>query len=282
MTVGMIQQRLSSYSCQTPLEEEHAIREITQEIVLAALGRSDFFQKAAFHGGTCLRIFHGLNRFSEDLDFALHAPDESFRLEPYLRSVCDELTAYGYAFEIQSRPKTGQVVQKAFLKDDSIGRLLTLDYRSPTGPMRKIRVKLEVDTRPPVGAGYEISYLDFPFVSSVAVFDLPSLFAGKMHALVCREYVKGRDWYDFIWYTAQRVPPNYGLLASALEQTGHRASSGKLGSEECMAMLEEKIGTIDWNNARADVERFIKPHELPSLKLWGRDFFLSQCRKLVP
>lgn len=280
MSVQMVQQRLDSYSCSTQMEEEQAVREITQEIVLAALGRTAFFQKAAFHGGTCLRIFHGMNRFSEDLDFALQEPDKSFQLEPYLSSVCNELSAYGYAFEFQNRSQAGTVVQKAFLKDDSIGRLLTLDYRPSTGPLRKIRVKLEVDTRPPDGAGFEINYQDFPFVSSATIFDLPSLFAGKLHALLCREYIKGRDWYDFIWYVAQRVPPNYGLLASAMEQTGHRTNAGNLSRSECVALLEGKIESIDWDAARADVERFVKPHELPSLKLWGKELFLAQCRKL--
>lgn len=280
MSVKIIQQRMDSYACHTQLEEEHAIREVTQEIVLAALGRNGFFQKAAFHGGTCLRIFHGLNRFSEDLDFALQEPDASFRLEPYLTSVCDELMTYGYAFEMQSRSQSGQAVQKAFLKDDSLGQLLMLNYRPATGPSRKVRVKLEVDTNPPSGAEYEIRYQDFPFVSSVAVFDLPSLFAGKLHALICREYIKGRDWYDFLWYTARRVVPNYSLLASALVQTGHRKTDGELDDEECRIRLEEKIHSMDWAAARADVERFVKPNEQPSLKLWCKELFLAQCRKL--
>lgn len=281
MTVGMVQQRLNSYACKTPLEEEHAIREITQEIVLAALGRTDFFQKAAFHGGTCLRIFHQVNRFSEDLDFALRWPDSTFLLEPYLNSVCAELSAYGYAFEIQGRLKTDSAVQKAFLKDDSLGKLLTLDYRPARGPMRKIRVKLEVDTSPSAHAGFEISYLDFPFISSVAAFDLPSLFAGKLHALLCRDYVKGRDWYDFIWHIAHRVSPNYELLTAALKQTGHRQTDVTITRDECYERLVEKIEQIDWAQARADVERFVKPHERPSLDLWSRDLFLVQCRKLV-
>lgn len=280
MSVKMVQQRLDSYAAATQMEEEQAVREITQEIVLAALGRTGFFQKAAFQGGTCLRIFHGLNRFSEDLDFALQEPDASFRLEPYLSSVCDELAAYGYAFEIQDRAKTGQVVQKAFLKDNSLGSLLTLNYRPATGPERKIRVKLEVDTHPPSGAGYEVSYQDFPFVSSVTVFDLPSLFAGKLHALLCREHIKGRDWYDFLWYTAQRVRPNYVLLASSMDQTGHRGNAGSLDREECVALLESQIKAIDWAVARADVERFVKPNEQPSLKLWCEELFLAQCGKL--
>jgi predicted nucleotidyltransferase component of viral defense system len=281
MSVQMVQQRLKNYAVATQLEEEHAIREITQEIILAALGRTDFFREASFHGGTCLRIFHGLNRFSEDLDFALQAPDATFRLEPYLKSVCEELAAYGYSFEIQSPAQSGQTVKKAFLKDDSLGRLLTLNYRPATGPLRKIRVKIEVDTNPPNGAEQEIRYQDFPFVSAVSVFDLPSLFSGKLHALICRVYIKGRDWYDFLWYTAQRIQPNYRLLASALEQTGHRANTAPLNSEECVMLLTEKINTIDWDTVRADVEPFVKPNELPSLNLWNRDLFLAQCRKLV-
>lgn len=281
MSVKIIQQRLDLYDCRTQLEEDHAIREITQEVVLAALGRTGFFQKAAFHGGTCLRIFHGLERFSEDLDFALMEPDASFRLEPCLCAVCAELMAYGYGFEMQSRGQAEQAVQKAFLKDDSLGKLLTLNYRPATGPMRKVRVKLEVDTNPPSGAEYEIRYQDFPFVSSTAVFDLPSLFAGKLHALLCREYVKGRDWYDFLWYTARRVVPNYRLLNSALEQTGHRRNTEEIHFAECVTLLEEKINSMDWDQVRADVERFIKPSEQSSLKCWSTGLFLEQCRKLI-
>ncbi len=216
------------------------------------------------------------------MNFALREPDSSFLLDPYLKSVCDELSAYGYAFEIQGRLDSESTVRKVFLKDDSLGKQLTLNYRLASGPMRKIRVKLEVDTNPPANACFEADCLDFPFVSSVSVFDLPSLFAGKLHALICREYVKGRDWYDFIWYIAQQIRPNYELLTTALEQTGHRASSMMLNREQCVGLLTEKMKAIDWGKARADVERFVKPHERPSLDLWGRDLFLVQCKKLDP
>ena len=113
-----------------------------------------------------------------------------------------------------------QAVRMAFVKDDSLGNLLHLNYKPATGPLRKLRIKLEVDTNPPAGASFETKYLDFPFPSAVCVFDLPSLFAGKIHALLCREYLKGRDWYDFIWYTARKTPVNYTLLSSALGQMG--------------------------------------------------------------
>ena len=184
MSVKMIQDRLDSYGCRSTLEEEQALREITQEIALASLGRTDFFQKTGLQGGTCLRIFHGLNRFSEDLDFALQTPNSGFVLRPYLDVLAKELAAYGYELEMDDRSKADQIVLMAFLKDDSLGNLLQLAYRPVTGPSRKLRIKLEVDTNPPAGAKFETKYLDFPFPSAVCVFDLSSLFAGKLHALL--------------------------------------------------------------------------------------------------
>ena len=155
MSVKMIQDRLDGYGCRSTLEEEQALREITQEIVLAALGRTDFFQRTGFQGGTCLRVFHGLNRFSEDLDFALQEPDASFSLKPYLDGLAKELTAYGYGLEMDDRSKVDQAVRMAFVKDDSLGNLLQLNYKPAAGPLRKLRIKLEVDTNPPAGASFE-------------------------------------------------------------------------------------------------------------------------------
>lgn len=281
MSVKMIQDRLDGYHCQSTLEEEQALREITQEIALAALGRTDFFRKAAFQGGTCLRIFHGLNRFSEDLDFSLQQPDRQFVLRPYLEGLVRELTAYGYAMEIEDRSKAEQAVQLAFVKDDSLGKLLRLSYRPASGPARKLRIKLEVDANPPAGAAFEMKYLDFPFPSAVCVFDLPSLFAGKMHALLCREYLKGRDWYDFIWYTARKTPVNYALLGAALQQMGPwKDQHVQPDRDWCTEQLRRKIETSDWRHVREDVRRFVKPAESPSLDLWSREFFLAQSQKL--
>ena len=282
MSIRIIQDRLTTYNCRSTVEEDHALREITQEIVLAGLGRTDLFERAGFHGGTCLRIFHGLNRFSEDLDFALRTPDATFRLAPYLEDVRRELTAYGYELEIDDRSRAGQTVRKAFLKDDSIGNLLRLHYRPTTGPMRKLRIKLEVDTNPPAGASYTMPVLDYPFPSAVRVFDLPSLFAGKIHALLCRNYIKGRDWYDFIWYTARGVAINHALLSAALDQMGPWCGqSVATDTLWCAAKLEAEIAGVDWRQVRDDVRRFLKPQELPSLELWSSEFFLNQCRKLV-
>jgi len=282
MSIKMIQDRLDSYGCRSTLEEEQALREITQEIALAALGRTDFFQKAGFQGGTCLRIFHGVNRFSEDLDFALQKPSASFELKPYLDALAKELTAYSYELEMDDRSKVDQAIRMAFVKDDSLGNLLRLNYKPATGPLRKLRIKLEVDTNPPAGAVFETKYLDFPFPSAVCVFDLPSLFAGKLHALLCRKYLKGRDWYDFIWYTARRTSANYSLLSSALDQMGPWKSQGvQVDRTWCLEQLRARIESTDWKHAREDVRRFVKPSEMPSLDLWSREFFLAQCEKIV-
>lgn len=281
MSVQVIQERLAAYGCKSTIEEEHALREITQDVVLAGLGRTDFFGRAGFQGGTCLRIFHSLNRFSEDMDFALCEADQTFTLLPYIEQVRLELDAYGYRLEIDDRSKAGQTVRQAFVKDDSIGRLLHLDYRPRTGPMRKLRIKLEVDTNPPDGASYEMPVLDYPFPSAVRVHDLPSLFAGKIHALLCRNYLKGRDWYDFIWYTARNTPINHDLLCSALDQQGPwRGQRPETDNAWCVEQLSAAIESLDCRQAQRDVQRFVKPHELPSLELWTREYFLSQCRKL--
>ena len=281
MSVQMIQQRLLNYNCKTDVEEQQAIREITQEVVLAALGRGDFFKHALFQGGTCLRIFYGLNRFSEDMDFILRDVNSDFQLKDHIKHLTDELAAYGYNIEITDRDKADATVKKAFLKDDSLGKVIDLRHANQTGPMAKIRIKLEVDTNPPSGSGHELKYLDFPFVSSVAVQDRPSLFAGKIHALLCREYIKGRDWYDFIWYTGNRTGINYDFLTSAINQLGPwQGQSITVDKAWLLNELERKIASMNWKQAAEDVRRFVRVAEQPSLDLWSKDLFLGQLDKL--
>jgi predicted nucleotidyltransferase component of viral defense system len=277
MSIKIIQDRLDSYQCKTALEEEQALREITQEVALAGLARSDFFKFAAFHGGTCLRIFYGTNRFSEDFDFLLKERNENFSLQPYLKGLSGELLAYGYQLEVVDRSKADSAVKKAFIKDSSIGKVLQLNHLKADRSMRKIRIKFEIDTNPPEGSGYEIKYLDFPFVSSVTVQDLPSLFAGKIHALLCREYAKGRDWYDFIWYTSRGVQVNYQFLASALKQQGPwRGQKLQIDKEWCLKTLRDRICSLDWQEAKDDIKRFIQQKELVSIELWSKELFLDR------
>jgi predicted nucleotidyltransferase component of viral defense system len=281
MSIKLIQDRLNSYDCKSEVEEEQAIREITQEVALAALGRTNFFKHAVFQGGTCLRIFYGLNRFSEDMDFILKEPNPSFKLKPHLHALTDELAAYGYNIEVADRSKMDITVRKAFLKDDSIGKVLQLNYGSQTGPLRKIRIKFEVDTNPPSGGKCEIKYHDFPFVSSVVVQDKPSLFAGKIHALLCRKYIKGRDWYDLLWYTSQGVAINYQFLSAALDQQGlWQGQDIQVDLNWCLSELEKTIKSMDWKATVLDVRRFVRVSEQPSLELWSNDLFLAQIEKL--
>ena len=277
----MIQDRLASYDCRTDVEEQQAIREISQEVVLASLGRSDFFKHALFQGGTCLRIFYGLNRFSEDLDFILQKPNVDFDLRPYQQHIRDELIAYGYDIEIADRNQADAAVKRAFLKDASLGNVLNLRHVNRTGPAAKIRMKLELDTNPPIGSGQELEYLDFPFVSAVAVQDKPSLFAGKIHALLCRKYVKGRDWYDFLWYTSQGVGVNFEFLASAIAQLGPwEGQQITVDKSWTFSQLDRRIASIDWRKAAEDVRRFVPSKEQASLDLWSRELFLRQLEKL--
>ena len=207
--------------------------------------------------------------------------NKNFSLQPHIQAVSDELDAYGYGIEIMDRSRADIAVRKVFLKDDSLGKVLQLQYVDKSGPPKKIRIKLEVDANPPSGSGMEIKYVDFPFVSSVVVQDKPSLFAGKIHALLCREYVKGRDWYDFLWYTSQDIGINYEFLSSALRQQGPWQDEDiHVDLKWCLEHLEEKISSIDWAEAREDVRRFIKVSEQPSLELWSKELFLSQLRKI--
>jgi predicted nucleotidyltransferase component of viral defense system len=282
VSVEIIQERLATYSCRSTLEEEQALREITQEIILAGLARTSLFGRAGFHGGTCLRIFHSLNQFSEDMDFALVTPDPAFQLSPHLETVRQELAVYGYEIEIDDRSKAGAAVRQAFVKDDSVGKLLSFRYRPRAGPMRKLRIKLEVDTNPPSGATYEMPVLDFPFPAAVRVFDPPSLFAGKLHALLCRTYLKGRDWYDFVWYTARRTSVNHEFLSAALDQQGPwKGRRPETDDAWCVEQLRATIKDVDWGQARRDVQRFVRLSELPSLELWTREFFEERASRLV-
>lgn len=281
MSIEIIQQRLDSYNCKSTQEEENAIKEITQEVALFALSRAGFFKKAIFHGGTSLRIFHNLRRFSEDLDFALQVADKNFLLTPYLEAIKKEFLNFAYVLEVQDRSSVDSVVQKAFIKDDSIGKLLKLDFQNSSGHAKKIRIKLEVDTNPPTGGRQENIYHNFPLVFAASIFDKPSLFAGKLHAVLCRAYVKGRDWYDFLWYIQQKVAPNLFFLEQSLLQAGPwKGEKLSVDYDWLKQALGEKIVEIDWQKAQVDLLRFVKNEEKPSIELWSKELFLSQLALL--
>lgn len=282
MSIKIIQERLASYQAASWQEEELALKEILQELALAGLARTDFFRNVAFHGGTALRVLYGLDRFSEDLDFTSKSPNPSFRLVSYLKALQEELNVYGVSVTVQDRSKAEEAVQKAFLKEDSIGRQLTLEYYPRAQKPKKIRIKLEVDTNPPLGSKFETKYLDFPFPFAITIQDLPSLFAGKGHALLCREYLKGRDWYDFVWYVSRKTQLNYLYLANGCQQSGLWKREEPMATKEWyLEAMTKKIKSIDWEEAKKDVARFLKPNALKSLEVWSQEFFLDRIQKLA-
>ena len=284
--IALIQGRLDEYRCASAEEELNAIREILQEMVLAGLSRTDFFVKAAFHGGTQLRIFEGVRRFSEDLDFALVSRDSSFKLLPYLEKVSEELSAAGVAMEVRDRSTASAAAKKGFLKNDSLVNILDLRFVGSGGSQGtppKISIKMEVDANPPDGATYRALPLLFPFPASVRAFDRESSFSGKMHDLLCRQYVKGRDWFDFVWYVGNRAKLNHELLSSAIDQQGPWAGEGISTSDEWVRdRLLEVIARMDWNVAKRDVMPFVYASDRPSLDLWDRAFFASLTERLFP
>lgn len=280
MSVQIIQDRLDQQLWETQLAEQQALREIMQEIILAALGRGDFFKHAVFQDGTCLRIFHGLNRFSEDLDFILRQPDPQFDWSVYVNQIKNEVEAYGLHFTVKDKSELDAAVKKVFLKEDSIGKVLALQYAPKTGPAKQIRIKLEVDSNPPSGSGFDLKHINFPFYSSVSVQDLPSLFAGKMHALLCRTYIKGRDWYDFLWYTHRDISINYRFLSSALNQCGPWESiAPTVDTAWVVEQLAARIRTLDMREVSADVYNFVAESEHASLKAWSTAYFLDNLER---
>jgi len=277
MSIKIIQERLDSYEAKSFQEEEMALREITQEVALHALYNTDFYKLAAFQGGTCLRILYSLNRFSEDLDFALIMPDIDFNFKNYQDLLKQELEAFGFDIEIIEKKDTDSTIKSIFMKEDSIGKILNLQFQKSDGRPKSIKIKLEIDTNPPIGAVVENKYHDFPLNFSVTTYELSSLFAGKIHALLTRTYTKGRDWYDFIWHTDRRTRINFPFLKNTLIQAGPWSNQDiQVDKEWLHSQLMNKISEINWDEAVHDVRRFLKPYELKSLELWSKDFFLSK------
>ena len=274
--------KLNEYAPANAVEQENVFQEIVQHYVLASLSRAGLFAAAMFHGGTCLRIVNGMSRFSEDLDFLLKQPDPSFRWGQYLAAVQKDCAQNGIPFELQDKSQAGTAVQKAFLKTDVIGKSLTLELPFERHQNRKTRIKLEIDTNPPAGSTFTTSFITFPVTAPLATQTLESGFALKLHALLCRPYVKGRDWYDFVWYVARNTRPNLALLGCALNQHGPWAGQEipvDLGWLE--KSMETTIRRVDWTSARNDVARFLPLREQEGLRLWGAEFFLYHVSRMI-
>jgi hypothetical protein len=279
---------LERYRRETANDHLQALREILQEVALLGLWRAKFFEHGAFYGGTALRILHGLDRFSEDLDFSLLSPDRSFRIDRYASQLEEEIAAFGFTVRAERIGKTSTTaVESAFLKVDTIRELLVIEAgreivrEIPKG--RVLKIKLEVDTDPPPGFATQTRYLLQPIPFAVRVYALPDLFAGKMHALLCRRWknrVKGRDWYDLVWYAANHPELNLPHLESRMRQSGHWKEEAPLSAEAFRSVLRNTIDALDVDKARTEVSPYVR--DQAALALWSREFFHDVSGRIRP
>jgi predicted nucleotidyltransferase component of viral defense system len=273
----MIKEWLDSYKPGNEQEAKDALREIMQEIALAGLYRAGFFEKAAFYGGTALRIFYGLDRFSEDLDFSLLDIDPEFNLGRYQEAIVHEFESLGMKVSIREKKKAVKSnIDSAFLKSETLWKELVLDGIIPQqgiNQIANIKIKIEVDTEPPLGFETEEKLLLKPFSFYVKCLVLSDLFAGKMHALLFRKWgqnVKGRDWYDMEWYIKKGVPLNLLHFALRAKDSGDW-DNDKITEEEFRDLLAKRIDSVNMQYVRDDIRRFIKDQDV--LEIWSPKYF---------
>ena len=284
---NIIEQMLKSYEINNTNDEINALKEIIQELVLSGLSRSGFFNEASFYGGTALRIFYKLDRFSEDLDFALLKPNKDFDLSKYFIFIEKELKAYGINLKISTKQKQKTTnISSAFLKGDTIEHILKFFPNEKNHQynqiLKNIKIKLEVDINPPNGATYEMEYKLLPSPHQIRLYDKSSLFAGKIHAILCRNWhsrTKGRDLYDYIFFLANDTNVNLELLRNKLIDSKYIDKNDDFNIDILKDMLINKFKEIDYNNAKEDVIPFIK--DINSLNLWNSDFFIKITEQLV-
>lgn len=283
---NVIEEMLQQYDAISVYDKKNAVKEIMQEIVLCGLSRAGFFKEVAFYGGTALRIFYGLDRFSEDLDFSLMAENPEFDLSAYFPILQKEVESFGLNVTIVEKEKTRESnIKSAFLKGNTKEHLL-LFYKgesiSGVTDGELIKIKFEVDVNPPEYATFEHKYQLLPAPYEVNMYDGPSLFAGKIHAVICRTWkhrVKGRDLYDYVFYLSKRIPVNLKHLRQRLIQSEYITEDMECSLEEIKHMLCERFDTIDFEQARRDVEPFIRDTEV--LEIWCADFFKQITEKLM-
>lgn len=281
-----IRTMLSKYKCHSQQDYINALKEIFQEISLLGLWRAKFFEKAAFYGGTALRILYGLDRFSEDLDFTLLQPNQSFDLQQYNQSITDELTSFGFQVSVETKNKNIDTnIESAFIKANSKKQLITIeasnDIIDTIHRMNTIKIKMEVDTDPPGKFNTEVKNLLIPIPFSVKTLTQPNLFAGKIHAILCRPWqkrIKGRDWYDFVWYIARNIPVNLDHLRERLIQSKAWEDKKIFSENDLVFLINNKIKETDFKNAKNDILPFLK--DTQSVELWSQAFFHEVTSRL--
>jgi predicted nucleotidyltransferase component of viral defense system len=278
---------LDKYKCATRQDYENALKEIIQELALLGLWRSKFFQHAAFYGGTSLRILYGLDRFSEDLDFSLLTSNKEFELQPYLDAISSELASFDFNVQIAEKIKNiDTAVDSAFIKADTKEHLLKIEVPDEIAERvarnDRLKIRLEVDTNPPGGFETEAKILLQPIPFSVNTYKQPDLFAGKIHAMLQRNWqsgrIKGRDYYDFVWYIGRGTAVHLEHLEQRLRQTGGWTVEKKMTKKDLFKMLEEKFSQLDFELAKRDVLPFIR--DGAAVELWSQDFFVLLLQRL--
>lgn len=283
---NIIEQMLSKYEIKNTNDEINALKEIIQEIVLSGLSRGNFFDEVAFYGGTALRIFYKLDRFSEDLDFALISPNREFDLSKYFTYIEKELKAYGLNLVINTKTKSiDSNITSAFLKGDTLEHILKFfpneEGKKYSAIIKDIKVKFEVDINPPSGATYEEQYRLLPSPHQIKLYDKESLLAGKIHAILCRGWkkrTKGRDLYDYVFFLANETEVNIELIRNKLIESKFIEENSEFNIDILKEMLKSKFNEIDYQDAKEDVKPFIK--DINSLNIWSKEFFISITNNL--
>ena len=282
----VLAQMLSKYQIRDIDDKKNAIKEIVQEVVLCGLSRGGFFKDAAFYGGTALRIFYGLDRFSEDLDFSLVSQNPEFDLTKYFSYIENETKSLGLNFIVKEKPKAfDSNVKSAFLKGNTKEHILTFyEESNDTNIINKdelISIKFEVDINPPMGATFETKFSLLPSPYQVRLYDMPSLFAGKIHACLCRNWktrVKGRDFYDYVFFLAMGAKINLVNLKAKLVQSQYIAKDYDLTIENLKTLLNERFSNMDFAQAKEDVLPFVR--DKSKLDLWSKEFFIEITKQL--
>jgi len=277
---------IDKYNCKTLNDYNNALKEIVQEIALLGLWRAKFFEHASFYGGSALRILYGLDRFSEDLDFSLLEKNDDFDILKYCKAIEVELSSFGFLVSLENKVKKNKSnIESAFIKGGTLQNLIKINI--PKNIIKQehskkiMKIKLEVDVNPPLDFETDIKFLLNPIPFYVKTYKLSSLFAGKLHTILCRSWgnrVKGRDYYDFIWYLSKGVPVNITHLETRMKQSGHLEKDKKLDEKLLINMLKDKMQNVDFLMAKNDVKNFIKDSSV--LDIWSNNFFISILDKL--
>lgn len=281
-----VRNMLSAYKCNTSNDYVNALREIIQELALLGLWRSKFFEHAAFYGGTALRMAYGLDRYSEDLDFSLLAPNPSFTLKNYGDALQEEISSFGFQVAFTKKEKLSKSsIDSGFIKANTYSQLITIvsdsEVIAGVNQRQELKIKLEIDVNPPDGFTTETKYQYKPIPYALRMYTLPNLFAGKMHAVLCRKWAsrqKGRDWYDFVWYAGNHPDMNLTHLEARMRHSGDYVQEKQLTWKHFQNLLKAAIEETDIDQIRNDVSPFV--HNQQSLELWSKDFFRDAASRI--